>query len=386
LRMNFILYKRKKILHNIGGNKNMKKSLKLFLFAIMSMILVFVAAGCNQATTEPEEPADEPAEEQEGEAVTELEGKIVVYSARNEKFVQPLLDKFAEEKGLEVLALHEADALQIKEEAGNVQADVFISNDIGNLEFLRMEDLLEGHSAAGVDAIEAQYRADDNSWVALSTRARGLIYNQDMITEEEMPKTMEELMDTKYAEQFAITRGGNGGMVGNVSALRHAWGDDKTAEWIAVVKENAAGIYDGHGDIRKAVGAGEHAFGLVNNYYYHQQLEEPTDNNVGFIYLDQGEGEMGAIANAAGVGLVKGAPNAANAQAFIEWLLLPENQLAFVGESLEIPINPDLDPPYAGAKKVTEIKFQDMELKQLGQYFEDTKALIEASGLDLELR
>jgi iron(III) transport system substrate-binding protein len=210
-----------------------------------------------------------------------------------------------------------------------------------------------------------------------------------MITEEEMPKSIEDLFDAKWAEVengYAITRGGNGAMIGHVSALRYEWGDEKTADWIEAIQENAAGIFQGHGDIRRAVGAGEHSFGLVNNYYFHQQLLEPTDNNVGFIYADQGEGEMGAIANAAGVGLVKGAPNEANAKAFIEWVLKTENQLEFVGESLELPINPELDPPYEAATKFSELKVQDMPLKELGKYFEDTKALIEQSGLDLELK
>ncbi|MCZ0702285.1 iron(III) transport system substrate-binding protein [Natronobacillus azotifigens] len=342
----------------------MKKAIKLLLFTSLLMLFVLVATACDQQDEE----------------------EIVVYSSRNERFVQPLLDKFTEETGINVRALHEADALQLREEAGNVQADIFISNDIGALEYLRMEDLLASFDGEGVETIDAQYRADDNSWIALSARSRGFIYNKDMITEEEMPKTMEDLMDPQFEGQFAITRGGNGGMIGNVSALRNEWGDERTAEWIEAIKENAAGIYNGHGDIRQAVGAGEHPFGLVNNYYYHQQLEEPTNNNVGFIYPDQAEGEMGVIANAAGVGLVNGGPNEEDANAFIEWLLLPENQLAFVGESLEIPINPDLDPPYEHAVRFTDLKVQQMPLKDLGIYFEDTKELIEQSGLDLELR
>ncbi|WP_017471410.1 extracellular solute-binding protein [Amphibacillus jilinensis] len=342
----------------------MKKSIKSLMFIASLMLLVILVTACGQGD----------------------EDELVVYSSRNERFVQPLLDKFSEETGITVRTLHEADALQLKEETGNVQADIFISNDIGALEYLRMEDLLASFDGEGVETIDAPYRADDNSWIAISARSRGFIYNKDMITEEEMPKTMEALMDAEFEGQFAITRGGNGGMIGNVSALRNEWGDERTAEWVEAIKDNAGGIYSGHGDIRQAVGAGEHPFGLVNNYYYHQQLEEPNNNNVGFIYPDQGEGDMGVIANAAGVGLVNGAPNEEDAKAFIEWLLLPENQLEFVGESLEIPINADLEPPYEHAVRFADLKVQQMPLKDLGKYFEDTKELIEQSGLDLELR
>ena len=365
----------------------MKYAIKLLSFSVMLILLVFVAAcGGQQDESEQGSNEDQAQDGQQEEEMNDLEGELVVYSSRNERFVQPLLDKFEEETGITVRTLHGADALQLKEEANNVQADIFISNDIGALEYLRMEDLLAGFDGEGVETIEAQYRADDNSWIALSARSRGFIYNKDMMTEEEMPKTMEELMDTKFKGQFAITRGGNGGMIGNVSALRNEWGDERTSEWLEAIKDNAAAIYEGHGDIRQAVGAGEHAFGLVNNYYYHQQLEEIENNNVGFIYPDQGEGEMGVIVNAAGVGMVKDAPNDANAKAFIEWILLPENQLEFIGESLEVPINAEIEPPYEQAVRITELEVQKMPLKDLGKYFEDTKYLIEQSGLDLELR
>lgn len=384
----------KKYTYFLGGN-TMNKSLKVLLFVMMSVALLFVVAACgSNQTAEPEQQPEQTGGEEApeiGEEVAPLEGKLVVYSSRNENFVQPLLDKFAEETGLEVVALHGADPLQLEEEAGNVQADIFISNDLGALGYLHGKGILEGSNPEGIETIPAEFRADDNAFFAISARSRGFIYNKDMITEEEMPKSIEDLFDEKWQGQFAITRGGNGGMLGNVSALRYAWGDERTAEWVAAIKEGAAGIYNGHGDIRRAVGAGEHAFGLVNNYYFHQQLLEPEHNNVGFIYLDQEEGQLGVIANAAGVGLVKGAPNEANALAFLEWLLLPENQVAFVGESLEQLINSEYGavyPPEVAPHVIEfkDLKVQDMPIKELGNYFEGTKELIEASGLDLELK
>ena len=321
-------------------------------------------------------------------------GELVVYSSRNENFVQPLLEKFTEDTGIKAVALHGVNPMQVVEEANNVQADIFISNDLGALGYLHLQGLLQGVEPEGIESIPPSFRADDNAYFAISARARGFIYNKDLITFAEMPKSAGDLFDDRWARVpngYAITRGGNGGMMGHVSALRYQWGDEKTAEWIAAIRKNAAGIYQGHGDIRRAVGAGEHSFGLVNNYYFHQQLLDPKNNNVGFIYLDQEEGQMGAVANAAGVGLVKGGPNAAKALVFLEWLLMPENQVAFVGESLELLINtgygaqypPEVLPHVVG---FTDLKVQAMPVKKLGDFFTDTRALIEASGLDLDLR
>ena len=266
-----------------------------------------------------------------------------------------------------------------------MQADIFISNDIGALEYLRIEGLLQGYEPKGIDTIEERYRAENNAWFALSARTRVLMYNKDLITEEQMPKTLWELTDSKWEGQFAITRGGNGGMIGHVSALRNEWGDEKTSEWLSIVKDNAGSIMQGHGDIRRSVGAGEFKFGLVNNYYYHQQLREPTHNNVGVIYPDQAEGEMGAVVNAAGVGFVKGAPNTLNAQKFLDWILLPENQRAFSYASLEVPINPAIEA-IGEAARITDYKVHGMPLSELGRVWADTRALIEQSGLDLEIR
>ncbi|BAB04232.1 extracellular solute-binding protein [Halalkalibacterium halodurans] len=372
----------------------MAKRFRLLFFALMAVAL-FALAACGAteeegneepAAEETEETTEGAEEEEQEEQVAEGTGELVVYSSRNEDFVNALLEKFEQDTGITVQPLHAGDNAvnRIKGEAGNVQADIFISNDIGALEHLRLEGLLEGSDPEGVESIDEKYRAEDNSWIALSARTRVLMYNKDLISEEEMPKTIEELTDPKWEGDFAITRGGNGGMIAHVSALRQELGDEETKEWISQVKDNAGAILEGHGDIRRAVGAGEFKFGLVNNYYYHQQLREPTDNNVGVIYPDQGDDEMGAVVNAAGVGLIKDAPNGENAQAFLEWILLPENQREFSFESLEVPINPEIEAP-EGAATISDYKTHDMPLSKLGEVWEDTRELIEEAGLDLDL-
>lgn len=321
------------------------------------------------------------------ETGSEFNGELVVYSSRNERFVDALLAKFQQDTGIEVMALHGGEAIinRVRQESGNVRADVLIANDAGALEFLRLEGLLQAAEPAGIGTIDPAYRASDNSWFALSARTRVFMYNKELISEEEMPKQMWALADPAWKGLFAITRGGNASMIGHVSALRHEWGDEKTLQWLMAIKENAGAVMQGHGDIRRAVGAGEFVFGLVNNYYYHQQLQEPEHNNVGVIYPDQGEDEMGAVINAAGVGFVNGAPNADNARIFLEWILLPENQKEFSFASLEVPLNPEIEAA-SEAAGIGTYKVQGMPLRELGQYWHDTLILIEESGLDLELR
>jgi len=312
------------------------------------------------------------------------ERELVVYNARSEIFVKPLLDQFEEETGIRVRILTGREELvnQIEEERNNVRADVFISNDAGAMEYLRRQDLLAPNASPALESIDERFRAFDGSWVGLSARVRILIYNKDMISKEEMPRTLQELTAPRWKGQFMITRGGNSSMVSHVAALREVWGDEETEAWLSALHENAGAITGGHTDIRRAVGAGEYPFGLVNNYYYHVQLAEARDNNVGAIYPDQGEGEIGAFVNVAGVALIDGAPNEENAGAFIDWMLQDEQQFEFSYHSKETPLNPEIPAP-EGAREIDSYRAMDISLTELGPHWPDARDLIQESGLDL---
>ncbi|KIL44635.1 extracellular solute-binding protein [Jeotgalibacillus soli] len=360
---------------------------KLWLIAILALLaVVMVACGSDSA----DEAASGSVDTNSDEAVKaseELEGELVIYSSRKEEFVQPILDKFTEQTGVEVhlLATDETVVNRIVEEQVNPQADIFFSNDTAAMEYLHLEGILQPYEGEDAKVIDEKYRASDNSWIGLSARTRGFIYNKDLISEEEMPQTIEELADPKWDGQYAITRGGNGSMIAHVAALRAEWGDDKTAEWLQESGKNAGAVLSGHGDIRKAVGAGEFKFGLVNNYYYHQQLAEAEGNNVGFIYPDQGEDEMGAFVNAAGIGFINGAPNPENAEAFISFMLEEDNMKDFAFNSKEVPLHPDVEA-VPEALPISEYKTMDIPLSELGPVWNDAKQLIEQSGLPLEVQ
>ncbi len=308
--------------------------------------------------------------------------QLVIYSGRNERFVMPLIEAFQEETGIRVQLLS-GDAAQyvhrLQAERNNPRADVFISNDGALLEVARSMDLLMANDSEALEAIPEQYRAPDGAWVGLAARTRVLMYNKDMTTEEEMPASVWDLADPQWHGQFLITRPGNASMVSHISALRVVHGDETTKNFLRGLMDNEPTIVRGHTDIRRAVGAGEYAFGLVNNYYYHLQLEEPRDNHVGAVYPDQGEGEMGAFVNVSGVGLVNGAPNAANALQFIDYLLQPEPMYLYSYNSRETPLVPDIEA-VSDAKRIDEYRAAELPLGQLGPMYNTTLDLMEAAG------
>ena len=309
--------------------------------------------------------------------------ELVVYSSRKEKFTRPLLDQFQKDTGIRVKLLSPVKVVKILEEQRRPLGNIFISNDVGQLEFLRLKGALRSVDIKGNFGISSNFRASDNSWIGISARSRILIYNQNSIASEDMPQTLWELTDPKWKGQFAITRGGNSSMIAHVAALTSQWGEEKTLEWLGKIKNNAGAITKGHTEIRQAVGRGEFKFGLVNNYYYHLQKMEKKHNRVAAVYPDQ-KG-MGVFTNSAGVAMLANSKNQSQAEAFMRWVVRPGSQKLFIQASREVPLNPAIPGPREG-KEIDQYKVMTVSLESLGKYWPQSKKIIQRAGLDLTLK
>lgn len=356
------------------------KKIKFAIYAIMFCV-VFLMVGCNKSA--PNQPAKETLQ------TDKKTNELVIYSVRKEKYVKPLVDKFEKDLGIKVKLLTGDETLvnKILAEKDRVHADIFFSTDVGALEYLRTKGALQAYPTPAAGQIFDKYKTPDNSWYALGARCRVLMYNKDLISEEEMPKTFWELTDPKWKGQFMIPRGGNGSMVAHITALRTFWGDDKTKKWVKTIAENSGAITKDHAEIRTAIGAGEYKFGIVNDNYFYQQLLEDKNNNVGIIYPDQGPDDIGVFVNVSGVGIVRGAPNRENAKVFIDFLLQPEQLKIYSEGDSELPVSSVIESPeFKGLLKLGEFKEMNVPFNKIGYTWYDVKKLIEEAGLDMNVK
>lgn len=354
-----------------------KRLFKPVLFSIL-MLTIILTIGCSKFV--PGQTTDNKIEE------PKTTNELVIYSARKEKYVKPLIEKFEAETGIKVKLLTGDESLvnKILVENENVHADIFFSTDVGALEYLRMKGALQPYDAPGAEQILNQYKTPDNSWYPLGARARVLMYNKELISAKEMPKNFGDLTDPKWKGQYMIPRGGNGSMVAHITALRAVWGDEKTKQWVQTLAENAGAIVKDHAEIRRAIGAGEYKIGVVNDNYFYQQLMEEKDNKVGIIYPDQGPDGIGVFVNVSGLGIVKGAPNMQAAQAFIDFVLKPEQLQLYSKVSSELPVSTAVTAPdFEGLLKLGEFKEMKVPFDKIGSTWYDVKKLIEEAGMDM---
>jgi iron(III) transport system substrate-binding protein len=293
------------------------------------------------AATEAAQPEANPEPEPEAEGTDEptAGGELVIYSGRGESLVQPLLDMFEEESGIEVDVRYgntaEMAALLL-EEGENSPADVYYAQDPGGLGAVADAGLLAPLPAEILAQAPSRFVSPDGNWVGVSGRARVVVYNTETIDPADLPADLEGFTDPQWRGRIGWAPT-NGSFQAMVTAMRSVWGEEQTRAWLEGIQANEPVVFEGNAPIVQAVAAGEIEIGFVNHYYLHRFLAEEGEAFAARNYFLPGGGP-GSLIMVSGAGILNTAPNAANAQRFIEFLLTPEAQQYFANETFEYPV------------------------------------------------
>lgn len=302
-------------------------------------LVIFSLCGGLLAACAPALPAA-PAASPPASAPQGASGKLVIYSGRSEPLLQPALDAFqAQNPAVEVLLKAGSNselANALIEEQANPQADLFITTELFTIQTLAQEGIFQPYRPAGAEGIDPQFLGQDDAWVGLTRRARVIMYNRDLVSPAELPTSIFDLTDPKWKGQIAAAGSTNGSMQAQIAAMRQLIGEEQSEAWLQGLLENDVTFFGGHTDVRKAVGAGEFALGLVNHYYYY--LQEAEGSPVGIIFPDQGDGQIGLLTNATAAAIIKGADNPTAAQALVDFLVSPAGQKLFAETNYEYPL------------------------------------------------
>ena len=308
---------------------------------------------------------------------------LVVYSGRKDKFIKPVVAEFTKETGIKVL-LHSGSSTsllnKLKLEGKNSSADLFISNDAGNLEKGKEMKLFSPVSSDLVKGIPQKLRASDNSWIGLSARARVLVVNTNDKSVD-FVKSVFDLSDSRLKNKLAITHSGNGSYIAGVTVYMESVGKEKISKWLAGMKTNVNGkVFNKHSKIVKAVAKGKRSVGLVNHYYIYRHLKKHPEAPIKIVLPDQGKNDIGVAWNVAGIAITKTTKNKKAAEKFIAFVTSEKGQSLFAKVNREYPVREGIaaaaEIPKAGSYKVTPVAMQI-----LGQKRDETLDLIEAVGM-----
>jgi iron(III) transport system substrate-binding protein len=359
----------------IGANSKFTWNRISFLLVVLALIL----ASCTPSPSS-DNPANSPSSTEEN--ANGPSGTLVVYSGRSEPLIQPVLERFkSHNPDIEILLKSGSNselANALLEEQNNPQADVFITTEVFTIQALQQAGVLQGYSSEAAAGLPASAIGPNNEWHGLTQRARVIMYNTDLVSEDEAPRSIFELSDPRWQGQVASANSTNGSLQAQVAAMRQLVGEEGTGDWLQGMLSNDVTWFGGHTDVRKAVGMGEFKLGLVNHYYYHLQKDEGSP--VGIIFPDQGEGEIGLLTNLTSVGIIQGSRNLPAAQALVDFLLSAEGQELFASLNYEYPLLSGV-PLHPDVQALEGFQLADVDIARAARERDETFDLLERVGI-----
>lgn len=266
--------------------------------------------------------ADDP---RDNAAAVPITGEVNIYSSRHYDTDLALYDDFTRTTGIKVNRIEaDADALieRIESEGEFSPADVFITVDAGRL--WRAEEagiLAPVDSPVLAERIPAHLRDPQNRWFGLTTRARIIIYNKAKGKPAGL-ETYEDLAKPEFKGRICMRSSSSVYNIALLASMIAHDGEVKAGQWARGVVANFQRAPQGNDMSNiEAVAAGECDISLVNTYYL-ARFATPDKRQVldavGIIFPNQAT--SGTHVNMSGAGVVKTAPNRANALKFLEYL------------------------------------------------------------------
>jgi iron(III) transport system substrate-binding protein len=281
---------------------------------------------------------------------------LVIYSARNEQLLQPILDRYAQETGRQARFLTDKEAALVERlaaEGASSPADLLITVDAGNLWQAAERGLLQPvESAVLARNIPAHLRDPQNRWFGLSVRARTVVYAPARVPPAGL-STYEALAEPAWKGRLCLRTSKKVYNQSLVAMLIAAHGEARAEAivrgWVANL---AVPPFANDNEVMEAIVAGRCDAGLVNTYYYGRLKREKPDLPLALFWPNQGAAGgdgRGVHVNVSGAGVTRHAPHAAEARHFLEWLSGDAAQGLFASLNLEYPANPAVAPDPAVA-------------------------------------
>lgn len=317
----------------------------------------------------------------------EATGEVNLYSARKEKLIKPLLDKFTEESGITVnLVTGKADTLlkRLESEGKNSPADLFITTDAGRLHRAKAANVLQKVESAVLNkAVPEALRDKDGFWFGLSQRARPIFYVKDRVKPEEL-SSYEALADDKWHKRICIRSSSNIYNQSLVASMIAHLNEEKVEAWAKKFVANfARPPKGGDRDQIKAAAAGQCDIAIANTYYVANMInskdkgQTQAANAVAVFWPNQQD--RGTHVNVSGIGMTKAARNKDAALKLMEFLVNKESQEWYAKANQEYPVLEGVE--WSDTLKAWgEFKTDSLNLSRLGELNADAIRLMDRAA------
>jgi len=311
---------------------------------------------------------------------------VNIYSFRQPFLIEPILEQFTQETGIEAKVVFAKKGLiqRLKREGKLSPADVVLTSNFAKLLEVKEQGLTQSFNSQEVnDNIPPQFRDNEQHWVALTKRVRNIYSSKERLGKVDI--NYEDLADEQYKGRICTRSGKHPYNLGLVASLIVHNGEVATEQWLRGVKANLARKPQGNdrGQV-KAIKEGLCDVSLGNSYYLGKMLKDENQiawaNAVELNFPNQAN--RGSHVNVSGAVITKYAPNKAAAQKLVEFLTSDKAQSLYAELNMEYPVKPGVKPSKL-VQSWGDFKADDVELSKVAAKREDALRLIDKVKFDL---
>ncbi len=277
---------------------------------------------------------------------------VVVYSPHPAETINLLVKEFEEKSGIkvDVVAAGTGELLKrVESEDGNAQGDVLWGGGAESL--AAYKNYFEPYESPELENVDPIYYDENFTWVGESPLPMVIMYNTDLVSEENAPTSWKDLTKEEFKGQIAMADPAKSGSAYTIMAtMISAYGKD-TGGW-DFIKEFYANLDDkvvsSSSGVYKGVADGEYAIGLTLEKEAIKYVLNGAP--VKIVYPEEGTTSVPD-----GVAIIKGAKNEENAKKFVDFALSKETQEIMSKQLSRRSIRSDVDAP-EGLPTLEEIK------------------------------
>tara|TARA_B100000700_G_scaffold84662_1_gene95304 strand:- start:4135 stop:5157 length:1023 start_codon:yes stop_codon:yes gene_type:complete len=317
--------------------------------------------------------------------------EVNIYTSRHYDADDILYEEFTKETGIKVNIISGSGSAlmeRLKSEGDNSPGDVFFTVDAGNLSKFQKEGFFQSIKSKKIKSVvPEELRGPNDEWVSIAKRARVIFYNPKNVSKNELENlSYEDLSDPKWKGRIVIRSSSNMYNQSLVASIISNNGIAATEKWAKAFVSNFARKPQGNDRSQiLAVANGEADIAIANTYYLGLMLsgrggeeQEVAGSKVKIHFPNQDN--RGAHVNVSGGGILKNAPNKANAIKFLEFLLSEKAQTHIVNNTFEYPVLDTVMPNSLIAQFGTDFKIDNTSVADFGDLNPEAVRLMDRVG------
>ena len=317
--------------------------------------------------------------------------EVNIYTSRHYDADDILYEEFTKETGIKVNIISGSGSAlmeRLKSEGDNSPGDVFFTVDAGNLSKFQKEGFFQSIKSEKIKSVvPEELRGPNDEWVSIAKRARVIFYNPKNVSKNELENlSYEDLSDPKWKGRIVIRSSSNMYNQSLVASIISNNGIAATEKWAKAFVSNFARKPQGNDRSQiLAVANGEADIAIANTYYLGLMLsgrggeeQEVAGSKVKIHFPNQDN--RGAHVNVSGGGVLKNAPNKANAIKFLEFLLSEKAQTHIVNNTFEYPVLDTVMPNSLIAQFGTDFKIDNTSVADFGDLNPEAVRLMDRVG------